>query len=1057
MPDRIEGQRRQVTVLFTDIAGYTPIAARLGEEGTYLFIQRVIGQMSEAVHAQRGTVQELTGDGMMALFGAPSALEDAPLRACHAALDIQARMQDIGDDIERDHGVRPVVRIGMHSGPLVIGKVGDAEQMEFTALGNTVNLASRLESAAEPGSVLISDATYALVKPFVEANSVGELALKGIHEDQTAYRLIGLKQGTSRFEAVAQRGLAQFVGRSEEIKILIDVWNDSKRGVVRVVDVAGEAGIGKSRLIHEFKETVSSWDEDSLFLHGECTNYGRTTAFRPFIDVVRDAFRIPAGTGLGEIESQLQSGLSSLGTDENSDLDFLLNLLGHSRPNLKEFDAEIVGIRTRQALRNMLQAYCRGSPVVLFVEDLHWIDSASEQLLETFVENDDGFGLLIVCTHRPEYRPSWSDFGNVTELRLGPLQEQATKKLLAHRLGTEEFADGLSHLVDEKSGGNPLLLEEIVNYLIDRENVRLHDGKVDFVPIRELSNLPQNLENMLLERIDRLSDRARLVLEAASILGSAFDLDLLESVSGVDNVAGSELGELMGLDLFVRETSENRLRFKHSLVRDAIYNSLLTAARAALHEQTAVAIEQLRSDRLNEFLDELADNYAHTSRFDKAAHYAALAGEKSLTVYSLNEAELRFRKVIALAEETPASVDDTLFADVLMKLARVHYYQADFKSIVDLIGPYLERIETMGNGRNYSRLLFEIGYAHVFRAEGTTGKGFLEQALAVGEEIDDAESIGYACLGLMFFYLFWTEPVPDNRKRFSELGDRVMALAKRTNDTWLAAKCLNCLWGEAVFFSRFSDGEDLSHRLIEISRESRDPRPMAFAYWQLAFVNLFSDHFEEAIKNADRSLETALSPLDRFCARSAKAGAFALTGHAQEAFEILDEVRRAVVARRFFAMVLLSDVFYGASMGMAGELGAGVSWIRKSMRQFDTWGNRNFVALGHMILGEIYLQMALREQVPPLPVILKNIGFVIVNMPLAGIKARKHLNEAIRMSREFDMPGHLARSLYGLGRLYMAKNQEDRARVCFDEANELATSIRAENLVEKISGSRGAV
>lgn len=1044
-----EGQRRRATVLFTDMADFTPLAERVGEEKTYLLMRRVIKEMSEAVHAHQGTVQELTGDGLMALFGVPVAIEDAPVRACGAALDIQKRMVELEDELEGEYGVRPKFRVGIHTGPLVVGKIGDDLRVEFTALGDTVNLASRLEGQAEPGTILISDATNRLVEGYVESSFAGARDIKGKSERQRVFRLERLRSDVTRFDVAVGRGLTPVVGRHTELETLLGCWHEAQQGVLRIVNVVGDPGIGKSRLVHEFHQHVGG---DAILLQGHCTPGGQATPFHPFIEVVRDSFRIGHRDAPEEIESKLRRGLEILGLETAQNLPYMLNLLGQRFEDgaIDRLASEVVGIRTRHALSAVLRERCRLSSVVMFIEDVHWIDTASEEWMRGVGDGDRDLPLLIICGYRPHYRPPWVDNPGLTVLSLDRLSDDGTVALLKGRLGVDDLPNQLTRLVVEKAQGNPLFAEEIANYLLEKGRIQKSGGGVSYEPGENGEDLPMTLENLLMERFDRLEPGSRSVLEAASVIGPRFSTDIVDAVVGMNGSTGAHLLDLERQELIFREPEGDAYRFKHALVQDAIYNSLLTPSRAALHESVAVAIEGSRSASLSEFVDILADHYSHTPRAEKTAHYMALAGARSLQVYSLDEAGLRFRRVIELVEEVPGCADDAFLADVLMKMARVNYYRADFKNIIALVEPYLGRMEALGDKRRLSRLLFEVGYAHVFSAGGATGKDYLERALALGEELVDDESIGYACLGLMFYYLFWSEPSADNRSTFIALGDRVMAIAEKSGDVWLAAKCLNCRWGEATFFSRFAEARDLCEELFELSRENNDPRPMGFGLWQMAIINLHNDQYQEAIENADACLDIALSPLDRLSARSAKGGAYALTGRAQEGFEILGDIRQQSEELGFVALIMMIDVFYGASMGLAGNLGAGIGWIKDSIKRSEAWGNHNMPALAHLVLGEIYLQMAKGEEMPPLSVILKNLGFVLTNLPVAALKSRRHFEAAIRMSRKVDMPGHLARSLLGLGLLHKAKKRAPQARACLEEAREIAETVRADNIVEKV-------
>lgn len=447
----VEGQRRQVTVLFADLEGYTPMAERLGEEAVYQLMGRVYELMTAVVHRHEGTVQELTGDGILALFGAPVALEDAPLRACRAALEIQQRMDALGAEIEAARGMRPRARIGIHTGPVVVGTVGGDSRMEFKAVGDTVNLAARLESLAEPGSVLVSEATWRLVESSAEATSLGERDIKGKAEPQRLYRLDRVEVHAARFDASVRRGLGPLVGRREELEALTHCWREAGAGALRIAHVVGEAGFGKSRLVHELRQRLEG--ESALILEGHCTADGAGTSFLPFIEIVRGLFRIAEADPPETARRKLQQGLELLGIPAESARPYLAALLGVSgaEPALDGLDGEIVGLRTREALLRLLRERSRLARCALVVDDLHWLDRASEGILAAVAEGTETLPLLVVCTHRPGYRPPWAGSAAVIEIHLAPLSRDSTEHLVRQRLGETHASEAMLHAALEEA------------------------------------------------------------------------------------------------------------------------------------------------------------------------------------------------------------------------------------------------------------------------------------------------------------------------------------------------------------------------------------------------------------------------------------------------------------------------------------------------------------------------------------------------------------------------------------------------------------------------------
>ena len=433
----MEAERRQVTVLFTDMVGFTTFSERSGEEAAFTLMQSLAKPMEDAVCAQGGAVQGFTGDGIMAVFGAPVAHEDAPLRACRAALAILEWLNVGGGDLEARHGIRPQLRIGVNTGPAVVGQVRGGPDGGATVMGDTVNLASRLQALAEPGSAVMSEATYRLVEGMVEASFFGEHYVKGKPELQKAYRLDAIREGATRFGAKLHHGLTTFVGRDLELEKL-ERGFDAIRSGVQVFDIVGEPGIGKSRLVHEFLGQIVK--ERAWVLVGSCTPDGQQTPFQAFIEIVRGAFRLGPRDSETVVARKLDEGLQGLGLRSPENLALLLNMLGlkASEGALAGLDGVLIGLRTRELLQTLVQARSRLTPLILVFEDLHWLDSASEDLLAKTVAMDE-LRLLILHTRRPEYDPPWAGQPRVARLSMEPLSARETSRIAQARLGPRHW------------------------------------------------------------------------------------------------------------------------------------------------------------------------------------------------------------------------------------------------------------------------------------------------------------------------------------------------------------------------------------------------------------------------------------------------------------------------------------------------------------------------------------------------------------------------------------------------------------------------------------------
>jgi class 3 adenylate cyclase len=888
----VEAERRQVTVLFTDMVGFTTFSERTGEEAAFTLMQSLAKLMEDAVCEQGGVVQGFTGDGVMAVFGAPVALEDAPLRACRAALAILERLKAAGGDLEAKHGVRPQLRIGINTGLAVVGQVQGGASAGVTVLGDTMNVAARLQATAEPEAVVMSEAMHRLVQGLVEASFAGEHQFKGKTERQKVYRLDAISQGATRFGAAVGRGLSAYVGRERELDILERGLAET-RSQLHVVDVMAEPGMGKSRLLHEFRQRVGK--EQAFILSGSCSPDGQQTPFLAFIEVVRSSFQVSAGEAEKEVTRKLEMGLTVLGLHSPENLGLLLNLLGLKPPEgaLTGLDGMLIGLRTRDLLQQLLEARCRLSPVVLLIEDLHWIDSVSEEVLRKIIDGEAKLRLLLLHTRRPEYHPAWLDRSIVTKLHLEPLAAGDIKHLVQARLGVELLPEAFALLITEKAEGNALFAEEIVSFLAERGVLRTNAGKVEFDAGVAAAALPASLQSLLTARVDRLVPQDRALLQAAAVIGRRFDPQLLGAAVDGGSDVDTRLAAMQALDLVQPDGKLGDYSFKHALVRDALYQSLLTGPRAALHLKIAEEVKRRNDNRLAEVVEILAHHYGQTDRVDMAFTYLAMAGAKSLGVYSLDEAATHLTAALALLDKNPECASDGQVAELLVSYMLLLNFGGQVKVTIGVIARYFARIDRLGDDPRAVLIRYHYAHALHLNARYREAAATQRETSSMADRLGDNISIAYALLGEL--NVTWTvEPKPLHD--FELLRRRAIEASADTQDQFVQNQHWLAIGAEELFRGRMGQARDSALKLLEVGRLLNDPRSTGMGLWGLSYIALLSDSYADALEYSEQSLAVAITPADRAIALAVKAGATVLLGRIEDGATALEECRRRFVS-----------------------------------------------------------------------------------------------------------------------------------------------------------------
>jgi len=669
----LEGERKQVTVLFADMKGSMELLADRDPEEARRILDPVLKRMMDAVHRYEGTVNQVLGDGIMALFGAPLAHEDHAVRACYAALAMQESVGLYTENLRRAQGVEVLIRVGLNSGEVVVRSIGSDLRMDYSAIGQTTHLAGRMEQLASPGAIRLTGETLRLAEGYVEVKPLGPIPVKGLADPVDVHELTGAAAVRSRLQARGARGLTRFVGRDEEMEQLWRAAHEARRGRGQIIAVVGEPGVGKSRLFYEFVHSRGA--HDWLSLETGAVSYGKGTPYLPVIDLLRAYFRIEALDDLRAIRAKVTGNLLALDEtlqDAIAPVLWLLDAVSEDNPLLELAPAER-RLRTLAAIKRVLLRESQARPLLLVFEDLQWIDSETQAFLDALVEGLPNAGVLLAVNYRPEYQHAWSGKRYYRQIRIDPLGAEDAEALLAGLLGADPSVSQLRTLLIERTEGNPLFLEESVRALDETGVLGGARGDYRLVKGLEAVRVPATVQAILAARIDRLAAEDKRLLQTAAVVGHDVRFALLLAVAGLDEEAcRSGLGRLQaGEFLFeARLFPELEYTFKHSLTHDVAYGGLLSERRRTLHREIVEALERIYADRLGEHVEQLAHHALRGEMKGHGVKYLHLAADKAIARSANREASTLLQqalRIIAELPETPERLAE--IADMSIALA----------------------------------------------------------------------------------------------------------------------------------------------------------------------------------------------------------------------------------------------------------------------------------------------------------------------------------------------------------------------------------------------------
>ena len=863
----LEGERKQVTVLFADLKGSMELLAERDPEEARAILDPVLTRMIDAVHRYEGTVNQVMGDGVMALFGAPLAHEDHAVRACYAALRMHDSIARYTEELRRTHGIELRIRVGINSGDVVVRSIGSDLRMDYTAVGQTTHLAARMEQLAPPGATRLTEQTVRLAEGFVHVRSLGLAPVKGLTEPVPIFDLLGAAAARTRLQAAGARGLTKFVGRESELEQFRQAAEQARHGRGQVLAVLGEPGVGKSRLFYEFRHShrTQGW----RVLEASSVSYGKATAFLPVADLLRAYVRIDDRDDVRSIRAKVTGSLLTLDKSLEDAVPAALWLLDVLEPTDAFLTLEPAR-RLRAAVDGVKRLLLREStvqPLLLIFEDLHWIDAETQSVLDSLVESVPTAAVLLAVNYRPEYRHGWGSKTYYRQLRIDPLSADTADTLLRTLIGDDPAVDALKRQLIARTEGNPLFLEESVRTLVETGLLAGEPAAYRPTKATDAIQVPPTVQAILAARIDRLRPELKRVLQAASVVGKDVSIGLLEPIAELRGDALQRaLAELQAAE-FLYETQlfpDLEYTFKHALTHEVAYGSMLQERRRELHAALLGALERAHADRLAEQVEVLAHHAVRGGIRDKALRYLVEAAHKARGRSAVREAVAFFEAALGLLDEMPETPDNlSRRLDILIDFGPVVIMvrSAAAPEVEDIYRRALALVERLADDSRRFPVLWGLWFVLYTRGSYRPALMAAEELLAMAQGGDDTGRLVEA------HHALWPTLLAMGRSAAAvPYMEQAIALYERDRHAGQAAlyaghdpgACCRYQLGAAWWLLGFPDRALASARdAARLAEELKHPMTMTTTLWFVAWVQYQRGEREHAAESTNRQLALA--------------------------------------------------------------------------------------------------------------------------------------------------------------------------------------------------------
>jgi class 3 adenylate cyclase/predicted ATPase len=970
-----DGERKTITALFADMAGFTALTKDLDPEEARSIIDPALKLMMDAVHRYEGYVAQSLGDGVFALFGAPIAHEDHPQRALYAALLMQNEMRRYADRMRLEKGAPLQIRVGVNTGEVVLRSIRkDDLHTDYVPVGHSTNLASRMEGLALPGSIVVSENTYRLIEGYFECKALGAAQVKGIERPINIYEVLGVGSLRTKLQVAARRGLARFVGRRSELEQIQRAFAQAKAGHGQIVAVMGEPGVGKSRLFHEFKLLAQ---KGCLLLETFSTSYGQAYPYLPLIDLLVNYFQIDPRDDERQRREKITGKLLTLDRSLEETLSYLFFLLGIAEPTspLRQMDPQVRRQRTFDAIKRLLLRESLNQPLLLVFEDLHWLDAETQAFLLALSENIATSRILLLVSYRPEYQHPWGNKTYYTQLRLDPLgqaeAEEFLSALLEKKIGAAH-ASLLQKFILDKTEGNPFFMEEIVQTLVEQKTFDI--GARRGAPLPTELQLPPTIQGVLAARIDRLSPEEKALLQTLAVIGKEFSFGLLKAVAAQpEDELHSLLSRVRDAEFIYEQPAfpEPEYVFKHALTQEVAYNSLLVERRKAIHEKTARAIEALFRDRLADRAEELAYHYSCSGNIQKTVEYLQAAGQHAVQRSAYTEAIKHFTAAVEALQNLP-DTPERVQRELTLQLTLA----ASLQIVKGPSTPEVERAYTRarvlcqqgGEARQHFSVLRGLWVLHHVRANLARARELGEQLVEMAERVQDLAFLleAHRALGSTLLWQGEFALARAHLERAVTFYDpqqhRSLNLLYGGADSGVACHCeaARVLW----FLGYPDQALQQSQAALTLAYDLSDPFSLGFALIFAAGLHQLRREGQAAQDRAEEGIRLAsahgFAPLVS-AGTSRRGWALAEQGQTEEG---LRQMRQGLAARQMTGAGLAQPYFLALQAevyGKAGQREQALALLAEALAAVQKGEERRWDAELHRLKGELTLQKGARD------------------------------------------------------------------------------------------------